>query len=141
MSALVTVHGQTMELTAPRRLVERYDLAAASAEHGHAEQTARRVVAAALGLCWEAGPRKAGWPAYRGDVLAYGGDVLEYLLAAGSPMHEIVSAGTTALRLVVESMPRPEQIETARGNSAGAGVGPSSAPSGSPVGTGATPTG
>ena len=141
MSTLVTVHGQTMELDPPRRLVERYDLAAASAEHGRVEQTSRRVVAAALGLCWEGGGRKAGWPVYRGDVLQFGGDVLEYLIGAGAPMSEIIAAGSVATRMIIESMPAPEHLERARGNSPGAGDSPSSAPAASPAGTVATPTG
>lgn len=141
MSVLVTVHGQTMELDAPRRLVLRYDLAAAVEEHGRVEQTARRVLAAALGLCWSGGTAKVGWPTYRGDVLSYGGDVLDYLLTAGATMQEVVAGGHAAVQLVVQSMPGPPEIERARGNSPGAGAPASSAPSGSPAGTPATPTG
>ena len=122
------------------RLVLRHDLAASATTDGGHEQTARRVVAAALGMCWTA-MRKQGAPRYRGVVLDYGGDVLEMLLTRGVPMADIIAAGNEALTLVLESLATKEQHEEAVGFS-GAPVAPSfGSSSGSSAGGTVTPTG
>jgi hypothetical protein len=105
-----------MELALPR-LVVRHDLAAASTEHRF-EQSARRVVAAALFLCWPDRTGKKGIPTYHGEILSYGGEVLQYLLELGASMNEIVVAGNTALQLVLDDLAaQGRAMEVARGNS------------------------
>lgn len=125
------VGGQTVELELPRRLVVRHDLAVSAATHTGREQTARRVVAAALFLCWPGVSKKQGAPKYTGDVLEYGGEVLDFLLAHKATMDEIIVAGNTALQLVLDSLVTEEGLAKARGNSGeGSGSGDSSGSSG-----------
>jgi hypothetical protein len=125
--------GQTVELELPGRLSVRYDLVTASAEFGAREQTARRVVAAALLLCW-AGAARKGAPVYGGDVLGYGGDAIDFLLAKGATIDQIVRAGVAAMQLVKESMVSVSEVKEQLGNSDGSRTSGSS--SGSSAGTG-----
>lgn len=113
------VAGQTVDLELPTRASVRHDLYASAATDRGREQTARRVVAAALLLCWPAAQRKPDNPApkYRGDVLEYGGDVIDFLDRLGATPAEIVVAGNAALQLVIDSFPKAEDLVKARGNS------------------------
>lgn len=127
--------GEPLTFELPR-LVVRHDLAA-SAYSGELarEQTARHVVAAALGLTWPSFLRKAGTPRWRHDVLDYGAEVLQLLLARGVPMADIVSEGNSALERVLASLETAEQLEEARGNF---GAGSAPARSGSESSTGSS---
>lgn len=109
------VAGQTCELVLPR-LILRHDLLAASVDASGREQPSRRVVAAALGVCCPTIGRKLGLR-YRGDVLDYGGEVADALLARGGTWSEIVRAGNAALQLCADAVATDDQIAAARGNS------------------------
>lgn len=111
------VAGQTVDLELPTRAVIRHDLYASAATDRSREQTARRVVAAALLLCWPSASRKPGVPRYRGDVLEYGGEVLDFLLGLGATPPEIMVAGNAAIQMVIDSFPKAEDLVKARGNS------------------------
>jgi hypothetical protein len=62
---------------------------------------------------------KAGAPKYtRSEGLAeYGARVLDYLLGLGAPPTEVYAASTTAVMMVLESVPGQPEHEQALGNS------------------------
>ena len=116
MSAVVYVAGQTMELEVPPRICVRHDLSIASGE-SRKGQTGVRVCAAALLMCWPGLASKKDAPRYRGDVIDFGGDALDYLLGVGATLADIVAAGNVALEMVISSLVTARQVEEARGNS------------------------
>ena len=128
------VAGQTCELVLPR-LIHRHDLLAATVDSSGREQSSRRVVAAALGLCCPTIERKLG-VRYRGDVLDYGGEVAEALLARGATWTELVRAGNAALQLCADALATDSQIAAARGNSGVPAEGDAGSSSESPGGGG-----
>lgn len=119
------VAGQTVDLELPTRAAIRHDLYASAATDRGREQTARRVVAAALLLCWPGTARKSDTPAprYRGDVLEFGGDALDFFFGLGATAPEIMTAGNAAIQLVIDSFPTKEDLAKARGNSPAPEVG------------------
>ncbi len=74
--------------------------------------SAIRGLGAALGACWGGKSLKA---TYKYDALAYGGAVVDELMALGVPEAEIYAAGKIALDLVIESLPREEAVAQAEG--------------------------
>lgn len=125
-SPLAKAHGA---LVAPISFATRFDLVSALAAQEDQAQLLR-VCSAALGVCWSRLSRRLP---YDGRVLAYGGRVLDVLMAegeaAGVPkrdlLAEIGQLGTEALRLCSEGLLDAEVLEAARGNSdAGAGASP-----------------
>ena len=74
--------------------------------------SAIRGLGAALGACWGGKALKAK---YAYDALAYGGAVVDELMALGVPEAEIYAAGKVALDLVIESLPREEAVAQAEG--------------------------
>ena len=74
--------------------------------------SAIRGLGAALGACWGGKSLKAK---YAYDALAYGGAVVDELMALGVPEAEIYAAGKIALDLVIESLPREEAVAQAEG--------------------------
>ena len=74
--------------------------------------SAIRGLGAALGACWSGKALKAK---YAYDALAYGGAVVDELMALGVPEAEIYAAGKIALDMVIESLPREEAVAQAEG--------------------------
>ena len=72
--------------------------------------SAIRGLGAALGACWSGKSLKA---TYKYDALAYGGSVVDELMALGVPEAEIYAAGKIALDLVIDSLPREEAVAQA----------------------------
>jgi hypothetical protein len=98
--APLRVAGREVELEQLKLLSERWDILVAYGE----ERTNPRVEACALGLAWRSVRRRL--PPYRGDVLAYGGLVMELLLTAKKPASflEIRNAGIRAVNLIVNDL-------------------------------------
>lgn len=112
----VTMAGMELELTPPERLILRMDIMTALGEHMAHEQTARRVLAAVVLLCWRAENRR-GAPVYRGDVLEFGGHALEFLVSQGASITGIIKAGQALIPEVQASMPTIKMLEETEGNS------------------------
>lgn len=119
----VEIAGERVELRRPRSMAAHYDLVDALATDS---RHARRVFAAALGLCWVQPPasgrnkisrRPRG--VYRHDVLEYGGSVLDSLIARGVRPSAIQAAGITAYSMCAEALPSEDEptVEEIRGNS------------------------
>jgi hypothetical protein len=136
---IVQINGQPVELVLPR-LVVRHDIAASVVTDGKREQTARRVLAAALLLCWSAAEFRRA-PRYRGDMLEYGGEAIEWLLEQGATMPDIVAAGQAAAKLVLDSLATAQDHERAKGNSVAPAAGASVSNAASSAGGGSLPTG
>jgi hypothetical protein len=83
--------------TLPKDLAARWDVFLASQRSG----LAPRACAAALGMCWP--EYRSGHP-YTGDVLDYGGRVINALLRQGYTMPEIGEASASAFRAVVAGL-------------------------------------
>lgn len=67
-----------------------------------------RVGAAAVGLAWRGqGKPKAK---YEGDPMAYGGQVLDELVARGIPLDQIMQAGTVLLMLCAADFTRTASV-------------------------------
>jgi hypothetical protein len=114
-----TLAGQTMDFALPSRISTRHDLSTSSYEQ-RTGQTMVRVWAAAILICWADRDSKAGKdrvPIYRGDVLAYGGDALDYLSERGVQIDQIAEVGLVLIEKVRASLVTAEQLEEARGNS------------------------
>jgi hypothetical protein len=114
----VALAGQTLELTVPRQLWTRHAVQIAMGTASGPEVRIQ-VAAAALFLCAPDAQAKAGAPKYtRSEGLAeYGARVLDYLLGLGAPPTEVYAASTTAVMMVLESVPGQPEHEQALGNS------------------------
>jgi hypothetical protein len=77
--------------------------------------SALRGLGAALGVCWSSKPLKASLAGYKYDMLAYGGAVVDELVALGVSEGEIYEGGKHALDLVIAAIPREEEVATAAG--------------------------
>ena len=77
--------------------------------------SALRGLGAALGVCWASKPLKASLVGCKYDMLAYGGAVVDELVAAGVTEAEIYTAGKHALDLVIEALPREQEVATVEG--------------------------
>ena len=78
-------------------------------------QNALRGMGAALGACWGAKPLKATVAAHKYDMLAYGGAVVDELVAIGVPEAHIYEAGRQALDLIIATIPREDEVATTEG--------------------------
>jgi len=76
---------------------------------------ALRGLGAALGTCWGGKPLKSTLASCKYDTLAYGGAVVDELVALGIPEADIYDAGGKAIEMIVSSMPREEAVATAEG--------------------------
>lgn len=76
---------------------------------------ALRGLGAALGACWGAKPLKATPDGYKFNTLAYGGAVIDELVALGVPEADVYAAGSKAVDIIVASLPREEEVATAEG--------------------------
>lgn len=103
---VVTVGKARLQLERPVSMVACYEVAAAAAG-----DTPHRALGAALGLC-SAHVRNWVGP-YRGDVLEYGGRVLDYFLAREVPFEAIVEAGRAAWRLCADLVPTEPEVAAA----------------------------
>lgn len=77
--------------------------------------SALRGLGAALGVCWASKPLKATLAGCKYDTLAYGGAVVDELVALGVTEAEIYTAGKDALDLVIEAIPREPEVATVEG--------------------------
>lgn len=102
--AELRVAGRLVELNQLPLLSERWDIMVAYGK----PSTNHRVEACALGLCWKVVRRRL--PPYQGDVLVYGGMVLELLLKAKTPAKfvDVRRAGIRAVNLVLKDLAASE---------------------------------
>lgn len=97
--------GADLEIVLPESLAERYDVALALVDPG----TSARARAAALGLSW---PRFRRRRAYTGNVLAYGGVVIDTLCAESLPAqeradyYEVLRIGLVCAEAILLALPR-----------------------------------
>lgn len=111
------IGGEPVHLTAPKLLTERWDVAMALSEANGRMQLAVKVFAAALGLCWPKLRLSGNSPRYRGDIMAYGAEVQEFLLNRGTTVAEIIEHGNKACELCLSSIPTESETQAAEGNS------------------------
>lgn len=94
----VTIGGETWQPRLPKSFTLRQDLILGSASNP------RRAAAAALGLCWAGkSPPTAQYQRLNWDPMAYGGAVMDELVARGLAWDEVYAAGMICLSKVVES--------------------------------------
>lgn len=96
--------GADLVLVTPPSLAERWDVALAAQSDG----AQHRATAAALGLCW---PRFRRTHPYSGNALAYGGVVIDALLAEGASFSEIAAASVEAIRICLDGLVPVEGAE------------------------------
>jgi len=77
--------------------------------------SALRGLGAALGVCWSGKPLKATLAGCKYDMLAYGGAVVDELVALGVSEGEIYEGGKHALDLVISAIPREEEVAATAG--------------------------
>ena len=78
-------------------------------------QNALRGLGAALGVCWGGKSLKATYAGSKYDMLAYGGAVVDELVALGVPEAHIYEAGRQAIDIIVAALPREEEVATVAG--------------------------
>lgn len=96
--------GADLVLVAPGSLAERWDVAILAQTEGQSH----RARAAALGLCW---PRYRRRYPYAGNAVAYGGAVIDHLLAEGATIGEILVAGAEAYMVCLDGLVAVEGAE------------------------------
>lgn len=115
----IELAGIKLELFPPRLEVEKWDLLQATADADGSSQVGLRVFAAALGLSWPLFRRAKDAPAYRGDVIDYGGKVIQYLAGKGLTQIEAMDAvcvhGSKALQMCAEDTVNAADEEEAQG--------------------------
>jgi len=77
--------------------------------------SALRGLGAALGVCWTGKALKASLSGCKYDMLAYGGAVVDELVALGVSEGEIYEGGKHALDLVISAIPREEEVAATAG--------------------------
>jgi len=108
----VTVAGVEVTLSLPHSYAERWELGTQTTG------SPTRATAACLGSCW---PRGVPWPGKHRptlsgcgyDSMAYGGAVIDSLIASGAKMAEIAFAGTLAYGLVTHELYGEEEVSEA----------------------------
>ena len=105
----VTIGGETWKPRLPKSFTLRQDLIMAIGSNP------RRAAAAALGLCWAAkNPPSAQYQRNNWDPLAYGGAVMDELVARGLDWGEVYTAGMICLSQLVDihiSEPEVQEAE------------------------------
>ena len=96
-----------VDLVKPASFAERLDVHTILGANPH------RALACALGLCW---PRIRRRLPYRGDPIAYGGQVLDQLHSERAELSDVMDVGAKALALCME-IPTEVQVKAAMGNS------------------------
>jgi hypothetical protein len=81
-------------------------------QFGEDPETSLRAGFAALGMCWRGIGRPKG-ARFRGRILAYGGDVLDELLASGANLADCTTVALAAMRLCLASMPSLQEAAVA----------------------------
>jgi hypothetical protein len=94
----------TVNLVKPSSFATMRDVTIAVGQH------ALRGLCAALGVCWGSKPLKVTPGAHKWDMLSYGGAVLDELMALGIPESEIYAAGKIALDIILEAIPREDEV-------------------------------
>lgn len=89
--------GVPVTLELPGSIAARWDVVIAS----HRPGCENRAYAAALGLCWPYLSRKRP---YTGDVIAYGGSVIDFVVGGGADFLEMVSIAVEAYNLCMEGL-------------------------------------
>jgi hypothetical protein len=110
--------GASLVLELPKSLAERWDVVLA----GRGGQPSHRVLAAALGLSVG---RMRRFVQYTGNVLEFGGRILDLLLKAEpepATLHEVIQAGRVAFRRIDESLIDFERVEIERRRLASSGI-------------------
>lgn len=103
---------QTVRLTVPESLTERYDLWLAAGTNY------QRAAFAALGVCSADDPKVTGGSKFRGDVFGFGRAIGDHLLASGVSYASLRAAAGLALDLVMDGLgPFVEEIKAVEGNS------------------------
>ena len=110
----VSLGGESVDLKVPASASARWDVYSA------ATQNSNRAFAAALALCWD-GPKppRARLAGHRFDPLAFGGAVLDELVARGVPLPEVIGAGLRAWQMCGDGLITGSEVEEAEGFSAG----------------------
>lgn len=83
-------------------------------------QNEMRGAAACLGIAWECGgspDQPAKWSQAKCDPLAFGGMVIDTLMARGVELVDIMQAGEQAFLFLAEKLPTPKGVEQAEKNS------------------------
>ena len=108
--ATVTIGGQEVTLALPKSYAIRYEVFLASAGNQ------LRAWACALGLCWQGPTRPKARYEQTFSPLAYGGMVLDELVARGIPASEIAAAGVVAHNLLSsEFLPTEPEVKAVEG--------------------------
>ena len=98
----------TVDLVRPKSFTERLDVQVAVRANPH------RGIGCALGLCWMRARKRTP---YRGDPIAFGGEILDQLDAEGADFADVMEAGTAALALCLEQIVSEAEVSAAEGNS------------------------
>lgn len=103
----VTLKDLSFSLQRPLSLAAAFDVAVALPKNQ------QRAMYAALGLCW-GGPKplRSKYSASY-NVLEYGGNVCDELLAYGATMDQISTAAAAALTVLVEALPSESGVQAA----------------------------
>jgi len=110
----VNLAGTDIPLKAPASASARWDVYSAATANPN------RAFAAALALCWDGTDRpRAKLAAHRFDALAFGGAVLDELVARGVPLPEVIGAGLVAWQMCGEGLITGAEVEEAEGFSSG----------------------
>lgn len=113
---MTTVHlaGTDIPLKTPTSASARWDVYSAATANPN------RAFAAALALCWDGTDKpKARLAAHRFDALAFGGAVLDDLVARGITLPEIIGAGLVAWQMCGEGLITAAEVEDAENFSRG----------------------
>ena len=108
----VNLGGAEVRLGLPKSYSVCFDVVVA------AGQNTLRAFCAALGLCWQGkGRPRARYDASGYNALAYGGQVLDELVARGLTPGEVHAAGAIAFNLMAEQIITEDEVADAEGNS------------------------
>ena len=122
-----TLRGEEVALRTPDSCAAALDVLVA------ADKNPRRGIAAALGLCWPVfnrkqrrklkitedhpwAPLEATLVKHDFNALAYGGAVLDELMARDLSLEEVSAAGAIALDAVAELLPDFDEVDEVEGN-------------------------
>lgn len=109
---LVKLGPTQVRLVCPKSLGQRWHVVINMSRRGREEPTAW----AALGLCWPDYQRRHP---YLGDLMTFGLEVCDALLAEGVPLDELQEAGVTAYHLIAQGLAPVEQAPDFSGTRAG----------------------
>ena len=102
-------------LSAPRSLVSVSDLIAEYSGADRRRAHLARLSAAAIGLCWDRS-NKSNAPIYNlrgGDLIEYGGEVLEFLLKGGVTVASVYENASSLINELYELLPKEAEVSEA----------------------------